>query len=101
MTTLRRYRRRATARDFLFFRTPRLWPLWPLLPVVRRPADAAEPELGLMYDARGASGLYGHSATVFLSNYFFVPAVEADLLALPRCVYDTLDELAADGWTVD
>ena len=54
-----------------------------------------------MYDARGASGLYGYSATVFLTNYFFVPAAEADLLALPRCVYDTLEELAADGWTVD
>jgi hypothetical protein len=101
MTTLRRYRRRATARDFLFFRSPRRWPLWPLLPVVRRPADAADPELGLMYDARGASGLYGYSASVYLSNYFLAPAAEADLLALPRCVYDTLDELAADGWTVD
>jgi transposase len=49
MTTLRSYRRRATARDFLFFRSPRLWPLWPLLPVVRRPADADEPELGLIW----------------------------------------------------
>ena len=101
MTTLRRYRRRATARDFLFFRSPRLWPLWPFLPVVRRPAGAGEPELGLMYDARGAFGRYGYSAAVFLTNYFLVPAALADLLALPRRVYDTPDELAADGWTVD
>src|SRR5438874_10816728 len=101
MTTVRCYRRRATARDFLFFRSPRLWPLWRFLPVVRRPAGAAEPELGLMYDARGAAGRYGYSAAVFLTNYFLVPAALADLLALPRRVYDTFDELAADGWTVD
>jgi hypothetical protein len=26
---------------------------------------------------------------------------EEELFALPRCVYDTVDELAGDGWAVD
>src|SRR4051812_47335515 len=101
MTETREYRRRATARDLLFFRTPALWPLRPFLPVVRRPADQPEPELGVMYDARGVARLYGFSSAVFLGNLFHLPATEAELLALLRCVYDSAEELAADGWTVD
>src|SRR3989442_13260695 len=101
MPTLHLYRRRATARDYLFFPPPRLWPLWPFLPVVRRPAGAAEPELGLMYDARGAAGRDGYSAAGVLTNYFLGPAAQADLPALPPRVYHTPHETAADGWTGD
>jgi hypothetical protein len=95
------FARRATARDLLFFQTPRLWPQHPFLPVVRRPVGQPEPDLGLLYDARAVSGTCGYSATVFLINVFELPAKEAELLASPRLVYDTAQELAEAGWTVD
>jgi hypothetical protein len=87
-------------RDLLFFLCPDLWPGWPLLPVVRRPREGEE-DLGVMYDARGVNGTCGYSATVFLANVFELPKTEAEFLQLPKCVYDTAEELAADGWTVD
>ena len=93
--------RRATAKDLLYFQNPRLWPQYPFLPVRRHPPGNNECQLGLLYDARGVSGTYGLSATVFLVNLFDVPPIEAEFLARPRCVYDTIEELAADGWVVD
>ena len=101
MAIVRPYQRRATARDLMFFRSPHLWRLHPYLPVVRRARDDAEPELGVLYDTRGHVNLYGYVATVFLQNLFFMPDTVAALLTLPRCVYDTFDELADGGWTVD
>ena len=93
--------RRATSRDLMFFATPALWQLRPFLPVVRRTQQRDHEQLGVMYDAIGASGKYGFSSTVFLENLFLLPANEAEFLALPKCVYDTFDELAADGWVID
>ena len=91
----------ARRRNLLFFTTPRLWPHWPVLPVVRRRLNQLEPELGVLYDAAGCSGRPGYSATVFLSNWFCLPATEARLLALPREVHDTPEELADASWSVD
>ena len=51
--------------------------------------------------AVGASGRYGYSATVFLTNLFLLPHTEAEFFVLPKIVYDTLDELVDDGWVVD
>jgi len=85
----------------LYFETPRLWPRYPFLPVIRQLADSAVPECGLLYDARGASGIFGYSSTVFLVNLALVPATEAEFLALPKSVYDTFEDLADDGWVVD
>ena len=101
MTTTRRYLRRATARDLRFFQNPQLWPQYPWLPLTRQPIDSDKRELGVLYDARGISGIYGYSATVFLANVCLLPQTEAEFLALPKCVYDTFEELADDGWTVD
>jgi hypothetical protein len=101
MQPVARYQRLATARDLSFFCDPSLWPQHPFLPVVRRPVGQQEPECGVLYDARGASGRYGYSATVCLTNLFLLPPTEAEFLASPRCAYDTPEELAADGWTVD
>src|SRR5262245_28915399 len=92
--------RPAGPRDLLYFRTPGLWPTWPFLPVIRRRPGGAV-ECGLLYDFRGTSGRCGYSATVIHGNLFLVPATEEGLLALPREVYDTADELAAAGWVVD
>jgi hypothetical protein len=87
-------------RNLIFMARPRLWVNWPFLPLVRR-CDNGSRQLGVMYDARGVSGIYGFSATVLLSNLFTLPRTEAQLLALPKCVYDTLDEVIAAGWRVD
>ena len=88
------------ARDLLFFRTPSLWPTWPHLSVVRhKPGD--EMDLGVIYDFAHTSGRTGYGSTVFLCNFWFLPDTEEGLLALPREVFDTFDEMAAAGWAVD
>jgi hypothetical protein len=38
---------------------------------------------------------------VFLTNLFMLPPTEAELFALPRCVYDTAEEMAQAGWITD
>jgi hypothetical protein len=91
--------RRERARHLLFFSTPGLWPAWPFLPVARRAAGGVA--LGLLFDAKGLYGLYGYSATVFLTNLFDRPHRLSEFLALPRCVFDTPDEVYAAGWRVD
>ena len=91
--------RPATDRDRLFVSAPALWPHWPFLPVVRPGPGGAE--CGLMYDALHAAGRAGFSATVFLCNLFELPPSAAEFLAMPRRVYDTADELLADGWRID
>jgi hypothetical protein len=92
--------RPATARDLLFFRTPRLWSNWPFLPVVRRRADGTV-ELGVLYDCWTVARRGGFSATVFLTNIFAMPRTEEAFLALPKEVFDTAEEMAAAGWRVD
>jgi hypothetical protein len=87
--------------NLFLFRTPRLWSRWPFLPVVRLSPGCVDVECGLLYDARGVSGTYGYSATVFLCNYYRLPHGEAAVLALPKRVYDTAEEIADAGWTVD
>jgi hypothetical protein len=92
--------REATARDLFFFAHPEHWPTWPFLPVVRRHADSSM-EFGMLYDALHATGRTGYSSTVLLANFFLLPPTEAELLALPKEVFDTSEEMAAAGWRVD
>ena len=54
-----------------------------------------------MYDCWSVGRRPGFSATVFIANVFLLPKTEAEFLTLPKCVYDTPDELLADGWRVD
>jgi hypothetical protein len=89
-----------TARDLFFFTHPQHWVTWPFLPLVRRHADGSM-DFGVLYDALHASGRTGYSATVLLGNYFLLPETEAELLALPKEIFDTSDEMAAAGWRVD
>jgi hypothetical protein len=88
-------------RDRVLFRTPTLWRYWPFLPVLRPHPSGQGQELGVLYDARRASGRYGFSATVWVTNLFLLPPTEEALLALPRHVYDTADEMIDAGWTAD
>jgi len=79
--------------------SPRRWPLWPFLPLVR-PADDGL-DLGLLFDAGRALGLTEYSATVFKTNLFLAPRHLDALLALPREAFDTAEEVLAAGWRVD
>jgi hypothetical protein len=100
MTTPTEQPRKATARDLFFFARPECWPTWPYLPVVRRHAEGGM-DFGVLYDAMKATGRTGYSSTVFLGNYFLLPETETELLALPKEVFDTADELAEAGWRMD
>jgi hypothetical protein len=88
-------------RDLLLVRTPRLWSFWPFLPLVRFPPGHTDWQYGFLYDARGVSGTYGFATTVLLGNVLLLPPGEAAVLALPRCVYDTAEEMCNAGWTAD
>ena len=87
-------------RNLLFLSTPRLWPVWPFLPLIRRRAGCAD-ECGLLYDLFGLKGTTGFSATVFLANLFTIPPTEPEFLALPHETFDSADEIFAAGWRVD
>jgi len=89
----------ARRRTLHFLSRPDLWPLWPFLPVVRR--RNGEEELGVVYDAMGAAGLTGYSSTVYLTNLFLMPETRDQFLALPHETFDTPEEVADAGWTVD
>jgi hypothetical protein len=90
--------RRARERTVLFLSTPALWVHWPFLPVVRRTGGAEE--LGVVFDAR-AAGLTGLSSTVYRCNVFLLPDSFEQFLALPHETFDSSDELASAGWSVD
>jgi hypothetical protein len=87
-------------RNLVFFRTPKLWDVWPFLPVMRR-RPGSEMECGLLYDAKEQSGLLGYSATVFVCNLFLLPRTLDEFIALPKEVYDTPEEVYDAGWRVD
>jgi hypothetical protein len=93
--------RQRRAADVWLMAHPERWSAHPFLPLTRRLPDSEELEFGVLYDARGASGLYGYSATVFRTNLVLLPATEREFLQLPRCVYDTWEEVVEAGWTVD
>jgi hypothetical protein len=92
--------RPATARDLLFLRNPHLWRHWPFLPLIRR-RPGCELECGVLYDCWTVARRGGFSASVFLTNIFYLPGSEEAFLALPKEVYDTVEEVAEAGWRVD
>ena len=91
---------RGIARDLLYLRTPRLWPTWPYLALMRR-RPGLEAEYGVLYDIRGTSGRTGFGATVFLSNVFLMPRNEEEIIALPHETFDNAEEIVAAHWHVD
>jgi hypothetical protein len=100
MTTSKLAARRERLRHLLFMTNAALWPAYPFLPVVRRSTEVAE-ECGLMFDARGLYDLYGYSSTVFVTNLFTLPRTLPEFLALPKCVFDSADEVFDAGWRID
>lgn len=93
-------RRRAGPDDLRLLANPRFWPQWPFLPVLRLPEEGP-PEIGLLYDAHGSSGKAGYETTVFRAYVTDYLLGESKFLKLPRHIYDSIEELADDGWLVD
>ena len=89
-----------TDRDLLFLATPCLWPQWPVLPLVRTLPDASL-DLGVLIDLWRSAGIPGYSATVFQVNQFLVPESVVEILALPKEVFDSAEEILEAGWRVD
>jgi hypothetical protein len=87
-------------RNLVFLSTPKLWPAWPFLPLVRR-RPSREDECGLLFDIFGLKGTAGYSATIFLCNILMMPPTEGEFLNLPREVYDSAEEIFEHGWRVD
>jgi hypothetical protein len=87
-------------RTLFFLLRPELWALWPFLPLVRRKPDCEE-EAGLLYDALHARNLAGYACTVFLCNFFLLPETDKELFVMPRETFDTFEDIANAGWTVD
>ena len=52
-----------------------------------------EMDLGILYDFAHTSGRTGFGSTVILCNLFFLPDTEEELLALPKEVFDTAEEI--------
>jgi hypothetical protein len=88
------------ARNLLFFTTPRLWPHWPFLPLVRRHKVRQE-EYGVLVDALAAFDQAGYSSTVFLSNLFDLPDDFDQVIKLPKETFDMPEEIFSAGWRVD
>jgi hypothetical protein len=87
-------------RNFLYLTTPSIWPVWPYLPLLRN-RPGCEQEYGVLCDFLHVSGRTGYSATVFIANLFLMPRDEAEIIQLPREVYDTAEDIYAAGWRVD
>jgi hypothetical protein len=87
-------------RNLLFLSTPRLWPVYPFLPLIRR-KEGGEEDCGVLYDVYGLKGVTGYGATVFMVNVFLLPRTEPELLAMPREVYDSAEEIFAAGWRIE
>jgi hypothetical protein len=92
--------RSGRARDLYYFTHPESWAAWPYLPLVRR-HDGGRTDYGVLYDFVHTGGRRGFSTAVLLTNLFLAPRAEEALLALPREVFDTPEELADAGWRVD
>lgn len=100
MNTLSPAEDKTRQRNLLFFTTPRLWPHWPFLPLVRRQTSQEE-ECGLLFDAQQVHNLPGYSATVFLCILFLLPSTLTEFLNLPRESFDLPEEIYEAGWRVD
>jgi len=100
MNTLLPAEEQTRQRNLLFFTTPRLWPHWPFLPLVRRNLGQEE-ECGLLFDAKTIHGLQGYSATVFVCILFLIPPTLDEFLNLPKETFDTPEEVFDARWRVD
>jgi hypothetical protein len=83
---------------------PKAWTHWPFLALVRENAEGYRGlDYGLLIDIFHATkwGLSGYSSTIFLCNFYAKPEEWNEILALPKEVFDTLEEVYSAGWKID
>ena len=79
---------------------PRLWPCYPILPLIRDQPSGFR-DLGLMTNASIPGARFNVSNAVFLANMLFMPLNPKEFLELPREEYPNLDAILDAGWRVD
>jgi len=99
MTPTRSSSRRERGRNLLSPSSPRPWPAYPFVPVVRRTGEGEE--CGPPTDPAGLFGLSGYGPTVFPADPFDLPTTPAAFLGLPRRAFDSADEVYDAGWGAD
>jgi hypothetical protein len=87
-------------RNLVFLHNPYFWPLWPLLPLVRRTPPGVE-TLGVLVDVKGFFGRDEDPWHVFLDNVLRIPMTLSELAASPGESFPSAEELFASGWRVD
>ena len=98
MTTTVRDEAREQTMSFLAH--PREWGLWPFLPLVRR-SRGCLPTNGVLFDAMGSRSMPGFEHIVFLVNVYELPETLGRLLAMPKEVYTSAEQILDAGWVVD
>lgn len=76
--------------DTAFIGDPDQWPQWPQLPLKRLVKGQAWPQLGVLVDTGGPEFV------VVIHSMFEKSDAET-----PRCTYNSIAAMRADGWRVD
>lgn len=78
-----------------YINNPKQWVSWPFCPMLRRgEKDPIDREHGVIY--------LGHSLSVIKKvNLFMLPETEREFLEADGWVYNSVEEMVADGWEVD
>ena len=79
---------------------PRLWPCYPILPLVRDQPSGFR-DLGLLTNLSIAGADFNVANSVFLANMLFMPQNPKEFLKLPREEYPSFDAILDAGWRVD
>jgi hypothetical protein len=83
---------------------PKMWTHWPFLALIRENAEGYRGlDYGLLIDIFHATkwAMPGFSSSVFLCNFYGKPTELNEILALPKEVFDTIEEVYSAGWKVD
>lgn len=90
----------AREQTMYFLAHRREWGLWPFLPLVRR-SRGCLPTNGVLFDAMGSRSMPGFEHTIFLVNVYELPETLKELLAVPREVFSSAEQIIDAGWVVD
>ena len=70
------------------------WPHWPFLPIKRKGKNNNFGyEFALLHTSNKSKAIFG--------NIFRLPKTTEEFEKLPSIIYDSVEEMLADGWIVD
>lgn len=82
--------------DAAFIRAPKLWPVWPYLPIKRYPKGHSGPECAILVASE-----HPEPVRVYGINLFDIPKSREAFEAAQTHTYPTVEDLLRDGWVVD